>query len=169
MEVPLFLDSLEQYSLIVWFRESQSLFAYYFVLMLHTIGLSLIVGPNAAIDLRLLGVAREIPIAPMKRWFGLMWFGLALNAVSGILLALTYPVKTFTNPMFYVKLILIGFAVVVLQKIKAAVFADPAEIDVVPPTAKTLAIWSLVLWASVLGAGRLLAYTCNYLLYAVPC
>ena len=33
----------------------------------------------------------------------------------------------------------------------------------------SLAIWSLVLWASVLTTGRLLAYTCNYLLGGVPC
>jgi hypothetical protein len=34
---------------------------------------------------------------------------------------------------------------------------------------KMLAAWSLVLWVSVLTAGRLLAYTCNYLLSGVPC
>jgi hypothetical protein len=170
MEVPLFLDTLEQSGFSRWFRETQSFFGYYFVLTFHTIGLSLIVGPNTAIDLRLLGIAREIPIPPLKRLFGLMWFGLLLNVLSGVFLVIAYPVKSLTNPVFYLKLVLVGLAVWVLQKIKRAVFEDPAATDeILMANGRTLAIVSLALWVGVLTTGRLLAYTCNYLLSGVPC
>ena len=170
MEVPLFLDTFEQSGLSKWLRESPSLFGFYFILASHTIGLSLVVGPNVAIDLRLLGVAREIPLAPLKRWFSLMWSGLALNAASGIFLVLAYPVKSFTNPNFYLKLTLIGLAVWTMHRLKTRVFDDSSLSEAAMlARGRTLAGWSLVLWAGVITAGRLLAYTCSYILYGVPC
>jgi hypothetical protein len=170
LAVPPFLNTLEQSGLSTWLRESPSVFGFYFVLVFHTIGLALVVGPNAAIDLRLLGVAPDIPLPPLRNWFNLMWLGLAINATSGIFLVLAYPSKAFTNPDFYIKLTLIGFAVWTLQRLKRQVFDDSS----LPPAAmlargKMLAVWSLVLWAGVITAGRLLAYTCSYLLYEVPC
>lgn len=170
VELPVFLDAFEQSGFSKWLREAQSFFGYYFVLAFHTLGLALAVGPNAAIDLRLLGVAREIPLPPLKRWFSLIWLGLILNAASGVFLVVAYPVKAVTNPVFYVKLVLIGLAVWIVHRIKTQVFDDANLSEAaVAARGKTLAVWSLVLWVGVLTAGRLLAYTCNYLLSGVPC
>ena len=170
MAVPLFLNTLEQSSLSTWLRESPSVFGFYFILVLHTIGLALVVGPNAAIDLRLLGVAADIPLPPLRGWFNLMWLGLAINFTSGIFLVLAYPSKAFTNPDFYIKLTLVGFATWTLQRIRRQVFDDSSLSETAMlARGKTLAVWSLVLWAGVITAGRLLAYTCSYLVYEVPC
>src|SRR5262249_2499838 len=124
LEVPAFLDALEQSGLSKWLRESPSFFGFYFILAMHTIGLSLVVGPHTVIDLRLLGVARDIPLPPLKRLFSLMWVGLALNATSGVLLVLAYPVKTVTNLDFYIKLSLVGLGIWTMLMIKARVFED---------------------------------------------
>ena len=170
MAVPLFLNTLEQSGLSTWLRESPSVFGFYFILVFHTIGLALVVGPNAAIDLRLLGIAPNIPLPPLKSWFTLMWLGLAINVTSGILLVLAYPSKAFTNPDFYFKLTLIGFAVWTLQRMKRQVFDDSSLSEAAMlARGKVLAVWSLVFWAGVITAGRLLAYTCSYLVYGVPC
>jgi hypothetical protein len=138
--------------------------------MFHTIGLAMVVGPNTVIDLRLLGAFNEIPVLPLKRCFVLMWSGLALNVTTGILLVLAYPTKAFTNPDFYIKLLFIAFAVWVMRRIQTQVFEDarltPAEMMA---RGKALAMWSLVLWVAVITAGRLLAYTCSYLVYGIPC
>ena len=170
MAVPLFLNELEQSGLSVWLRESPSVFGFYFILVFHTIGLAMVVGPNAAIDLRLLGFAPDIPVPPLKGWFKLMWLGLTINVVSGIFLVLAYPSKAFTNADFYLKLALVGFAIWNLRMMKTRVFDDSSLTDsLMLAKGRTLAIWSLVLWAGVITAGRLLAYTCNYLVYGVPC
>jgi hypothetical protein len=170
LEVPLFLKTLEQSGLSVWLRETPSVFGFYFVLTLHTIGLSLVVGPNAAIDLRLLGLVRTIPLRPLKPLFSLMWLGLALNVLTGIVLVVAYPIKAFTNPVFYIKLTLIALAVWTLRRIKTRVFDDPNQSEpVMVARGKVLAACSIVLWVGVITAGRVLAYTCAYLLYGVPC
>ncbi len=171
LDVLSWLGDFEQVGLSKWLRETQSVvLGFYFVLAFHTIGLSLVVGPSAAISFRFLGIAPEIPVAPMTRWFRLIWLGLALNVASGVLLVYAYPVKSLSNPTFYVKLALIGVACWTMLRIKREVLDDSSLSEsAMVAKGKTLAVWALVLWASIIGAGRLLAYTCSYLLFGVPC
>jgi hypothetical protein len=163
---PLFLQTIEDTGFSTWLRESESPFAFYFILLFHTFGLALLVGANVVVDLRLLGVARAMPLAPLKRLFPIMWIGFAMNAVTGILLVIAYPTKSLTNPDFYAKLAIIGFAVWVMQKLRSQVFenASLSEVDMMERGA-ALAKWSLFLWFGAITAGRLLAYTYKYLTF----
>jgi hypothetical protein len=165
--VPEFFGTIERNGLSTWIRESPSLFAFYFILLLHTVGLSLVVGANVVVDLRILGVASGLPLKPLKQLFGIMWVGLGINGATGMLLLIAYPTKSLTNPLFYAKLSLIGFAVIIMQRINARVFgnASLSEASMVA-RGKTMAMWSLALWAGAIAAGRLLAETFKYLTYA---
>jgi hypothetical protein len=168
--VPEFLHQFERSGLSTWLRESPSVFGFYFVLVFHTIGLAMLVGPNTVIDLRLLGVGPDIPLAPLKRWFPIMWVGLGINVTSGIFLVIAYPIKAFTNPDFYIKLTFVGLALWILQRMKTRIFANSSLSEAVTAgNAKMLAVWSLVFWFGAISAARLLAYTCTYLVYGVPC
>jgi hypothetical protein len=162
----MFLQAIENTGFSTWLRESESPFAFYFILLFHTFGLALLVGANAVVDLRLLGVARAIPIAPLKRFFRIMWIGFAMNAVTGILLVIAYPTKALTNWDFYAKLTLIGLAIWVMQKLNREVFQDSnlSEADMMARGA-TLAKYSIFLWFGAITAGRLLAYTYKYLTF----
>jgi len=46
----------------------------------------LLVGANAIVDLRILVLAANLPLAALKRFFSIMWVGFTLNVVTGILL-----------------------------------------------------------------------------------
>ena len=163
---PLLLRTIEESGFSTWLRESESPFAFYFVLLFHTFGLALLVGANAVIDLRLLGIERDIPLAPLKRLFGIMWLGFAINAASGALLLIAYPTKALTNPVFYIKLTLIGFAVWVMTKLQRRVFDDSSLNEAAMIVrGRTLAKWSLFLWIGAITAGRLLAYTYKYVTF----
>ena len=107
---------LESTTFSVWMRESPSIFAFPMILAVHTIGLGLIAGINAAQDLRLLGFARGIPVRELRRFLPVMWLGLIMNVLSGIALLIAYPTKALTNPVFYLKLGLIAGALVILRK-----------------------------------------------------
>ena len=166
MALPLFLQTIEDTGFSTWLRESESPFAFYFILLFHTFGLALLVGANTVVDLRLLGFARGIPLAPLRRLFGIMWTGFAINAVTGILLVMAYPTKSLTNIDFYIKLTLIGFAVWVMQRLKSRVFGEAGlSDDAMMARGVTLARWSLFLWFGAITAGRLLAYTYKYLTF----
>jgi hypothetical protein len=95
-----------------------------------------------------------------------MWLGFWINAVTGVFLLIAYPTKAFTNPVFYIKLSFIAFAVVIMHRMKSRLFGDPSlsESDMVA-RGRTMARLSLVLWIGAISAGRLLAYTFVYRLY----
>lgn len=150
-----FLLWLESTPTSTWIRESPSIFAFPIILAVHTIGLGLLAGINAALDLRLLGFAARIPIVEFRRFLPVMWLGLFLNVISGIALLVAYPTKALTNPVFYLKLGLIAVALVILRKIRRRVLTD----EVMPGTVTKLALASLVCWAGAITAGRFLAYT----------
>ena len=64
---------IEQSTFSTWLRESPSLLVFPTILLLHTIGMGFLAGTNAAIDLRVLGVASKMRIAPMQKFYPLMW------------------------------------------------------------------------------------------------
>ena len=152
------LMTLEASGLSTWLRESQSLWAFPFVLALHTIGLGLIVGSTVVVDLRLLGASR-IPLKPLEKFFSIMWIGLALNVVSGLLLFAKEATTVGISGVFWVKMTLIALSVWVLMRIRAKVFDDPL-VDTRPISnqVRALALLSIVLWAGAITAGRLMAY-----------
>ena len=149
---------LESTALSMWLVGSISVFAFPFVLALHTVGLGLLVGLNAALDFRMLGVAPHIPLTEFRRFLPIMWFGFWLNAASGVLLRMAYPTKALTNPVFYLKLGLIAAATSILLNVRRRVLSEQAPAG--PPVrVKLLAAASLFCWAGAIVAGRLLAYT----------
>jgi hypothetical protein len=165
-----FFTSIETSALSVWLRESTTLWAFPFVLILHTVGLAFLVGANVAIDLRALGRAMGVPLISMRRYYRAMWAGFWVNAVSGVLLLIAYPTKALTNPVFYLKLLLIAAGLVLAVKIRVYTMSGTVgATDSAPRPLRKLAAVSLLVWALSITAGRLLAYTCTRLMVDTPC
>jgi hypothetical protein len=161
-----FTTWLETTALSVWVRESPTMFAFPFILVVHAWGMGLMAGGNAAIDLRILGFAPRVPLSAMSKFYPVMWFGFLINAISGFLLLMGYPTKALTNPVFYLKLAFIAVGVVLMSRVRKKVF--PKE-EALPGNAKGMAALSLLSWAGAITAGRLLAYTCTHLLGDIKC
>src|SRR5688572_10701490 len=161
---------LEAWPLGIWMREEPSLWAFPFVLILHTVGLAFMVGANVAVDVRALGGATGVPLISMHRYYRSMWAGFWVNAFSGILLLIAYPTKALTNPLFYLKLSLITLALVVGQRIRQHMMSGTVAAGVTAPRPlKVLAAVSVALWLISITAGRFLAYTCSRLMVDQSC
>jgi hypothetical protein len=163
MNIDPFLAWLEGTALSQWVVGSPSIaFGFPGILVLHAIGMGLAAGLAVALDLRILGVARGIPLIEMRRYRPVLWGGFWLNAASGVLLLIGYPTKALTNPVFYLKLALIAVGMVLFVRLsrRIAAAAGAGERDeTVAAAAKWMAIVSIVCWAGAVTAGRLLAYT----------
>jgi hypothetical protein len=160
IDIDPFLGWVESTTLSVWVVESPSILAFPGILVLHAIGMAFAVGISAALDLRILGVASRVPVAAMRRFLPVLWAGFWLNAASGLLLLIGYPTKALTNPVFYLKLVLIAVAMGLLLRISRSVFTGGASLDSEFPRAlRMMAIASLACWTAAITAGRLLAYT----------
>jgi hypothetical protein len=153
-----FLGQIEASALSTWIRESDAMYAFPGILIVHTLGMALAAGGAAAIGLRLLGVARQIPLASLRQLVPIAWIGLLLNIVSGILLVVAYPTKALTNPIFYLKLLVIVAAVAVVRNLDRRVLAIEA------PPRKFVPAALLVLTAFAIVTGRLLPYTYRHLM-----
>ena len=159
-----FFAWLEGTGLATWTRESTSIWAYPTILTLHTIGLGIVVGGSAVINLRLLGFAPRIPIASLRPLFRVIWWAFALNAVTGVLLFMSDATTKSHQRVFYVKLTLIALALWTTTATRKMVEASPADLyappdlTVGPTNAKRVALVSLLLWTGAIVAGRLMAY-----------
>jgi hypothetical protein len=150
------LTAVEQSALATWVREAPTLWAYPTVLFLHTVGLGFLVGLNTVIDLRILGVARQLPLSPMRRLFPIMWVGFWVNAVSGLLLLAADATTKLVNPVFAIKLAFIAVGVVNMKMFKRRLVQAPLPEAV--PYARAIAITSLMAWVGATTAGRLMGY-----------
>lgn len=164
------LEAIEQSGLGTWVRSSNSVIGFPGILVLHALGMAFLAGSSAALDLRILGVASDVPLGQLDKFFPVMWLGLVVNTISGVLLLAAYPVKAFTNPLFYFKLACIAIAVALTVLIRNNVVRKAVH-DTGPASAwaGTWAAASLVAWVGAIVSGRFLAYTCEYLLAGVPC
>ncbi|HET9361844.1 MAG TPA: hypothetical protein VFO58_18960 [Vicinamibacterales bacterium] len=160
---------IETTALSTFLRESPSLWVFPFVLILHTVGLAFFVGANVAWDVRLLGFSTGIPVETLRRYFLVMWIGLVINGVSGVLLLIAYPTKALTNPLFYVKLVLIGAGIWAALRLRHDVQGRGSGGDALPTRIRALAGASLACWVAVIFAGRFLAYTCTRLTVDTIC
>lgn len=128
----------------------------------HLLGLALLFGAIAALDLRLIGLSRSLSaMATTRHLLPLAGAGFALSAVSGFLLFAADARALAGNPAFQLKL-----AFMILAGINAAAFhLGPFRAIVAgngrsrPPTAAIMmGLGSLLLWTAVVVCGRLIAY-----------
>jgi len=140
------MDALERSALAAALRESTWL--YPTIEALHIVGLALVAGAAIAFDLRLLGVARALPLEPLARFLprlSLTAFT-ALSLPTGALLFITQARALAANPVFWAKLVLLGAA-----GANAWLFRKGVR--------RQAAVVSLLAWIGVVFCGRFLAYT----------
>lgn len=154
-----FLEWIQNLGFSQWVNASSSLWAYPMFLFLHTLGMSLVAGGNAVVDLALIGLWPRTPLKPLERLFPLMIGGFVLNAFTGISIFMKDATTAGTNIDFYIKMVFVFVGFWLLLRIRAKVFRDP-RLDQGPVWggAKTLAWASLFCWFAAIVAGRLIAY-----------
>lgn len=141
-----------------------SIWLYPLVNTAHVLGIALLVGGIVPLDLRLAGCWRSVAFAPLARVLvRTASVGFALAVASGVLLFSTKPLDYVVLPLFGLKLLLVLAAVVnalVVLRSPHWAAAMHDESSHPPPGAawRVAAVSSIVLWLSVVTAGRLIGY-----------
>ena len=133
-----------------------------FMMDLHFIGLAMLVGALGALDLRMLGFAKDIPVASLHRFVPWALVGFAMNVATGVLAFIGMPDFYTYDAAFWIKI----FAILLLG-LNAAAFYLTDTFNVVdhmgagedaPPLAKVIAASSLILWFAVITLGRYIQF-----------
>ena len=164
-----FLLWLESTALSTWLRESDSLLAFPTFLTVHTVSMGFLAGISAAIDLRMLGFAPRVPLLELKKFLPVIWISFFISVVTGITLVISYPTKALTNPIFYLKLMLVALSLFVVRLITRRVLETPRfDSGRLPRNVRALAAISILCWLLLIWVGRSLPYTYGRLLATYP-
>jgi hypothetical protein len=138
------------------------LWLYPSVEIVHIVGIALLFGSIAVLDLRLLGLSRRVSA---KRLAGhvLPWTAASFVLIvpSGLMMFTAHAADFIASGVFAVKMGLILLAGVNAAVFHVGVFRTVGtwDVDAPPPaTARAAAALSLAAWTAVIACGRLLAY-----------
>lgn len=128
--------------------------------LLHLAGLVMLLGAMLLLDLRLLGLAREVPLEDASRRLTPIGIcGLVLLLATGFCLFAADAAPLLRNWLLQIKLLLVGLGIANALLFRALWSGHLATWDQRPPVAGRLqAALSVLIWCGVMSAGRLLAY-----------
>ena len=149
---------LESTSIAVWLGESPSVWAMPTVLTLHTMGMAVLVGASWVLDLRLLGLNKNVPLSNYRWVFRAVAIGLVVNLITGVLLFMKNATTWGTALPFLAKMAFVVASAATILPIRTYVLNSTAGPSVISDRARMLAIASIVAWTAAVTAGRLLAY-----------
>lgn len=141
-----------------------SLYLFPLIESLHVIGLSMVFGTIAIIDLRLLGIAStRRPFTSIAsdtlKW---TWVAFVVTAATGLLMFSTNAEVYFYNFYFQTKMALIAVSGInmLMFELTARRSVDRWDRNASAPSAgKAVAVVSLLLWISVIFLGRWVGFT----------
>jgi hypothetical protein len=129
----------------------------------HILAIAVVASSAFMIDLRLIGLFWVD--RPMKdvssRFLPLVWWTLLILAATGAIMIISEPARSLKNPAFQLKMALLIAALIVtgVFQVLARRNAKFGDLRSGPrAVALTVAIVSMLLWASIIFAGRWIAY-----------
>jgi hypothetical protein len=128
-------------------------------LVLHFIGLCVLLGAMLVVDLRVLGLGREVPVGAVMKLLPVAIAGFLVNLATGAVFFVFDPFGYWQNPGFRIKLVLLLLAglnalAFTLGEHRRAVAAGPGYDAGV--LSKASAALSLFLWFAIILFGRLI-------------
>src|SRR2546421_4191340 len=138
---------LESLALSVWVHESPSIWAQPTVLTLHTMGMAVLVGACWVLDLRLLGVSKNIPLSAFRWVFRAVAISLVVNVVTGVLLFMARATLWGVAFPFLIKILLVVASAATVLPLRSYVLQSGVEGREVSSRARLLAIASIATWA----------------------
>jgi hypothetical protein len=138
----------------------ESGWAFPYVQLTHFTGLSLFIGTNLALDLRLLGVGKKSQTAAQlsDSLFVWNWVGFCIAITGGFMLFSTAALTYVANPSFDVKLSMLLPAGLLLHIVNQRKVRSWGETVETPSIAKVAGLVELLLWLSVVSAAVLIPY-----------
>ena len=149
------MDKVAAWGMVGWPWIAAHPIAYPALEVVHITGIALLLGSLVLLDLRVWGVAAELPLRPLARLalrVTLTGFGLVL--VSGLLMLAAHPAEMLSNRAFLIKLGLVHLA-----GLNAAWFHGRNSLGRCDGLARVQTVLSAGIWLAAIICGRWIAYS----------
>ncbi len=129
----------------------------------HILAIAAVMSSVLMIDLRLIGIlGGDQSLARVsERFRPAIWWTLPVLLATGVLMIIGDPVRALLNPVFQLKMVLLIAALIVTLSYQVPLGSDPSFWDLTGGrrgAARIIAVLSLMLWVSIVFAGRWIAY-----------
>ena len=143
-------------------RESGT-WTYAIVNLAHVLGIATLFGSILVLDLRLLGLGRRVPLAPLTASIApVAATGFVIAATTGVGLLATKATEYVGNPFLLIKFPAIALGVMNVAVVRtSAAWRAHATRELTPAEQRYLRILggiSLICWLTAITAGRMIAY-----------
>ena len=146
-----FLEWYENGPLGAFIRES--LWGYPITLSSHAVGMATVMGIVIALNLRVLGYAKDVSILAFDKLFIIGWVGFLINLGSGLILFAGSATSYFFQGAFQIKILAIIAGGILMKLVMNSVRENkPLQ------TQKALGAACLLCWTIGVITGRLMAY-----------
>lgn len=157
------LLSWMEHSALGHFMRDSSLWTYPFINLAHILGIASLFGATLIIDLRLLGVWRRVPLAPvMDVAVPVAKAGFFLAATTGVGLLATKATEYYGNPFLLIKFTAIAFGLANVLVLNRSSAWRARRARALSRAEDRQLAWmggiSLACWLAAVTAGRLIAY-----------
>ena len=161
MSTERFIEWLDQTPWSIALHES--VWVYPIIESVHVLTLCLFLGMAILLDLRLLGLTlRRVPVSELAgRILPYTITGFVVMVVTGVVLFYGIPIRTYHNVFFRAKVLMLILAGINVWVFHSGIYIKVAEWgrDPKPPMrARMAGMLSLILWAGIVVAGRMIAY-----------
>jgi hypothetical protein len=171
IEIDAILKTIEASGLATKIRDSVYLFP--MIESTHVIGLALVFGTIAVIDLRLLGIA-STHRSFQRMWSDILkwtWAAFVLTALTGALMFTTNASVYYHNFYFRTKMVLLaltGINMLFFELTAGRTIHNWDTARSAPRSGKAVAVLSLAMWIAIICVGRLIGFTTSRAAVAPP-
>jgi len=155
------MQALQDTALATFIRESGSAFPT--LESVHVIGIALVFGTIAVVDLRLLGVAshRKSALRLIHELLPFTWVAFLVCVITGSLMFISNAITYSENILFWWKMGLLALAGLNMAVFHLGVYRRIDEWDTTlppPAQARIAGLGSMVLWVGVIALGRWIGF-----------
>lgn len=161
MNIQTIMQALQDTALATFIRESGSAFPT--LESVHVIGIALVFGTIAVVDLRLLGVAshRKSALRLIHELLPFTWVAFLVCVITGSLMFISNAITYSENILFWWKMGLLALAGLNMAVFHLGVYRRIDEWDTTlppPAQARIAGLGSMVLWVGVIALGRWIGF-----------
>jgi len=125
----------------------------------HILAISASFASVLMINARMFGIAGSSSMAETsRRYTRALWWALVVLVVTGFLMIMGEPVRELINPIFWIKMGLVVFGILITIWFHKGVIKHVAAGRDIVGTDKATALFLVVLWCVIMLCGRWIAY-----------